>query len=300
MLFKELLSYSRKESTQERRSRNAGTGQSFFKGDQMINDMANDPYRTTKGVQGMMNNVFYFIFAQKEPDYTSMIMSTYGCLMEQGKLQSRRMKDGAKTFSCYTQCFFNHFCYQHVVDDHNNIHMMDPCIEKRWSTMMWENRVCAFVLAISEVNAWLAGKHFLPHDRDAQNMTILNFRTQLAHEMMNDPFLHEPTIVNDRNERIEVVGQKRKSGRIAMETDHEFCTALVHPTKYLGNGKWILNDKQSHQRKQCTTRGCNQRARTSCSACSLGHWMCVNCWGIHMRAVGSNCSLTKANSASAS
>ena len=95
MLFKELLSYSRKESTQERRSRNAGTGQSFFKGDQMINDMANDPYRTTKGVQGMMNNVFYFIFAQKEPDYTSMIMSTYGCLMEQGKLQSRRMKDGA-------------------------------------------------------------------------------------------------------------------------------------------------------------------------------------------------------------
>ena len=67
----------------------------FVKGDQMINDMANDPYGTTKGVQEMMNNVFYFIFAHKEPDYTSMIMSTYGCLMEQGKLQSRRMKDGA-------------------------------------------------------------------------------------------------------------------------------------------------------------------------------------------------------------
>lgn len=57
---------------------------------------------------------------------------------------------------------------------------------------------------------------------------MLNFYTQLAHKMMYDPFLHEP-IVNDRNERIEVVSQKRKISRIAMETDHEFCTALVQP-----------------------------------------------------------------------
>lgn len=119
---------------------------------------------------------FYFIFAQKEPDYKSMIMmSTYGFLMEQGKLQSHRMKDSAKNFFQYTQCFSNHFCYQHVVD--NNFQMMDPCIEnKSWSTMVWEDRVCAFVLAISEVNAWLAGKQFLPHDRDAQNMTILDVK----------------------------------------------------------------------------------------------------------------------------
>ena len=67
----------------------------FVKGDQMMDDMTNDSYGTTKGVQGMMDNICYFIFAQKEPDYTSMIMSTYGCLMEQGKQQSRRMKDGA-------------------------------------------------------------------------------------------------------------------------------------------------------------------------------------------------------------
>ena len=91
----------------------------FVKGDQMMDDMTNDSYGTTKGVQGMMDNICYFIFAQKEPDYTSMIMSTYGCLMEQGKQQSRRMKDGAKTFFRYTQCFFNHFRYRHVVDDHN-------------------------------------------------------------------------------------------------------------------------------------------------------------------------------------
>ena len=49
-----------------------------------------------------MDNICYFIFAQKEPDYTSMILSTYGCLMEQGKHQSHRMKDGVKTFSVPT------------------------------------------------------------------------------------------------------------------------------------------------------------------------------------------------------
>ena len=157
---------------------------------------------------------------------------------------------------------------------------MDPCIEKRWSAMIWEYRVCAFVLAISEVNAWLARKHFLPHHHDGRNMTLLNFRTQLAHEMMNNPFLYEP-IVNERNEGIEIVGQKRKSSQIAKETNHEFCTAPAHSTKYLGNGKWILNDKQAHQRKHCTTGGCKERVHTCCS-CSLGHWLCVSCWGIHM------------------
>ena len=58
-------------------------------------------------------------------------------------------------------CPFNwHFRYQHAVDDHNNLCHGLPSVEDSWTTQQWEIQVFLFVLAISEVNAFLALRYF--------------------------------------------------------------------------------------------------------------------------------------------
>ena len=52
------------------------------------------------------------------------------------------------------------FCYHHVVDAHNNLRHALPSIEYTWVTDWWEFQVFDFILAISEVNAFLILHYF--------------------------------------------------------------------------------------------------------------------------------------------
>ena len=63
----------------------------FIKGDAMDSRMKDDAVGTTRVVKGLVDNVEYYIFDLKEPEYASKIMSTYGCLAEEGEEASRRI-----------------------------------------------------------------------------------------------------------------------------------------------------------------------------------------------------------------
>ena len=129
------------------------------------------------------------------------------------------------------QVFNNHFLYRHVVDDHNNFRMMDPCIEKSWRTIKWECRVFSFIIAITEVNAWLAMKYF-----SGLKLKLLQFRTNLARELIYNPWLQAPSAQSEEDDEVTVV-KKRKSGRISMNTHHEFCSAPPYGKKFTTDGK---------------------------------------------------------------
>ena len=45
--------------------------------------------------------------------------------------------------------------YRHVIEDHNNLSHSLPSIEDTWMTYWWECRLSGFILAFSEVNAFL-------------------------------------------------------------------------------------------------------------------------------------------------
>jgi hypothetical protein len=49
-----------------------------------------------------------------------------------------------------------HYKYCHAVDNHNNLRHSLPSIEHTIKTTCWEMCVFSFVLAVSEVNAFLA------------------------------------------------------------------------------------------------------------------------------------------------
>ena len=73
--------------------------------------------------------------------------------------------------------FANHYLYCHAVDDHNNHRHKLPSIEDTWGTHRWENRVFGFLIAVSEINSWLAFRYFVWHNND---MELLKFRKNLV------------------------------------------------------------------------------------------------------------------------
>ncbi len=100
------------------------------------------------------------IFCMKEEDYVIKLMSTCVALrsVEEGKTQQSVIENEQrvnKSFH-YTEHFFNHFKFCHQVDDHNNLRHSTISLEERISSKDWKIRVFMFILALVEVNAWLA------------------------------------------------------------------------------------------------------------------------------------------------
>ena len=94
----------------------------------------------------------------KEPDYVMSIMATYGTLNEMDDGETKRHYvdengDAQSTTFKYTELFYNHYKYRHVVDNNNNNRMQPIAIEKTWKTSWWPDRCFAFFLGVTTVNA---------------------------------------------------------------------------------------------------------------------------------------------------
>jgi hypothetical protein len=88
-------------------------------------------------------------------------------------------------------CPFNwHFRYQHAVDDHNNLCHGLPSVEDSWTTQQWEIQVFLFVLAISEVNAFLALRYFTFAKGTIPGCpTLIVFCRQLAWQLIRNSWI---------------------------------------------------------------------------------------------------------------
>ena len=120
------------------------------------------------------------------------MMSTYGSLIvKDGQRDSVRvLKDDTRTMKRfkYTEVVANHFKYRGAVDDHNG--KRHDCgsknglsLESTWTTNRWENKVFSFILAITEVNAYLAQQYFT--EREYKQV---EFRKKLAHQLVFNTF----------------------------------------------------------------------------------------------------------------
>ena len=86
----------------------------------------------------------------------------------------------------YTEVIANHYNYSGAVDYHNAY--MRDCgtnyglgLEETWKTTRWENRVFAFDLVVSEVNAYLSMIYF-----GELKMTQSQFRKKLAFQLIQN------------------------------------------------------------------------------------------------------------------
>jgi Transposase IS4 len=227
-------------------------------------------------LHGMLDNVPYDLFVMRDGDYNMKLMSTYGQLLpkENAKDKPRKLNTTGELIKIkYTEPFDNHFLYRHAVDDHNNNRHKDISIEETWVTHRWENRVFAFILAISEVNAWLAFRAFV-WKGGKDSLTLLQFRRKLANELLNNPFITRESCCDEAT---------HKSKRARVWLTHNFCTAPNHAKKYVG-GRWDCSAKTQYPQYVCNTHGCSARIRTYC-LCSPEVYRCKDCHGSHLMQV---------------
>ena len=85
----------------------------------------------------------------------------------------------------YTEPFYLHFRYRHAVDDHNNLRHQVPSLEETWTSCCWACHVFAFLLAVTEVNAYLTVRYFVWTQEEM--MTLIEFRHQLAWAPIKNP-----------------------------------------------------------------------------------------------------------------
>ena len=208
-------------------------------------------------------------------------MATYGSLeVDQNQELTSRLEtlpDGSKKKHefRYSETFMNHMSHRHHIDDHNNLRHQQPSLEETWRTQTWENRVFAFLLAVSEVNAFKYFVHFVWQGK--QQMTLHKFRKELALALIyNEEILKQ--LGEGESEA------KRKKRRVFDPREHLLMTAPVRACEY-AHGTWKKHPKLDYPNLTCKTSNCKNRVRTYCS-CHPGFWLCTGCWGNHRESVG--------------
>ncbi|KAG7361811.1 transposase IS4 [Nitzschia inconspicua] len=247
-------------------------------GDMMDQHMSAKQVGDVDSLKGHLDGVPYDLFCMKDTDYTMKLMSTYGSLVPSPKAPDKfRNVDGEVRKFQYTEPFENHYLYRHAVDDHKNLRHSDISLEETWVTHQWENRVFAFILAITEVNVYLAMRFFVWRCGDKPPMTFLEFRRQLAKALIYNEHMTHQDEDDDSSPRRSKRGKK---------TQHEKESAPSHARSYDGSN-WIFGAKDAYQRYTCKSPGCKKLVRTYCS-CSVGYWMCDACYVVHRIAVATD------------
>lgn len=242
-------------------------------GNRIINHFDNLAVGTTDRLPGNYENVKFDVFAMKEPDYVMMIMSTYGALTEHSdqKFSYRgSVATGDATKFKYKEVVANHYKYRGAVDEHNSKRHDGGTgdgigLEASWATTRWENRVFAFILGVSEVNAYL-GRSYYGSDMETQ----IQFRQRLAFDLI--------TYMDDIRES-SAVGISPERLRSRARRGHTLVTAPCW-SKFSG-GRWKKCLKAKYQKYKCRHPGCGKLCRTVCS-CSPEVWRCKNCFAVHL------------------
>jgi hypothetical protein len=206
-----------------------------------------------------------------------MIMSTSGSLANPpGSATTRTytLPNGTRTtvrFN-YAEPFYNHFKFRHQIDDHNKRRHFPISFEEiGWATKMWCNRVFAFLIAVTEVNAKLAWDYFRnePTCRPGSDPNgMIPFRQKLIQELLNNEW---------------VVREEEVSPRTTRPRRVSVYHQLQNPPKF--TGKWDGNAwskvATEYLQRVCS---CGKRTRTHC-ACSKLVFYCVDCFADHKREV---------------
>jgi Transposase IS4 len=237
----------------------------YIMGDEIKEHFGDKQVGDVDARRGTLNNTPFYVFAMKEPDYTMIMMSTYGTLNRVGEEKRRDVvQHGVRqriTFQ-YPEVISNHFKYRHMVDDHNSRRHSPISLEATWATKTWDYRVFAFLLAITEVNINLANSYFYTKE----TVGSLDFRKQLARALINNKYLRQETPEGARRSK------RRVSGK-----EHELLT-LPKNRKFLADR--VVPSAMAYPQFKC--HDCQKKRRTYCS-CSPGIIRCSDCYAEHVR-----------------
>lgn len=254
----------------------------LVKGDVIEKHMIEKDIGDTDCVKGKLGDVKYNIFCMKDSKFIMKLMATYGTLTVPSDQTEtyRNLRNGTRARFKYTECFANHYKYRHAVDDHNNLRHKVPSIEGSWHTHRWPTRVFSYIVAISEVNTFLALRFFSwtkTKTSSSKSPSLVQFRRKLALQLINNEFYKEE--LNERKSSEDKYQRKSKRQKIL---NHQLLTAPPHAS-FFSHARWTCQAKTMYPQYTCRTPGCKRRVRTSCQ-CNEGHWLCNRCFSRHIEA----------------
>ena len=134
----------------------------IFKGEDINRHFEDKTVGTSEQLPGVLDGEKFDLFCMKDNGYVMTLMSTYGSLqVKNSQRESVRDSNGEACKFKYTEVVANHFDFRGAVDFHNS--KRHDCgtkhglsIEETWRTTNWALRVFGFIIAITEVNAFLA------------------------------------------------------------------------------------------------------------------------------------------------
>jgi hypothetical protein len=211
----------------------------------------------------------YFLWNLKKPTYIMKMMATGEPLLANdscGEQKQRWTEGGVERvgFFRFLSQYDWHYKFRHAIDDHNNLRHALPLIEHTITMTRWEMRVLSFVLAVTEVNVFLAYRFVC---RPNPVPTLQQFCRKLAWELIKNKWLAREDL-----DELHVVS-----------TVHQLMVAPLHATKY-SHQRWVCNAKQPHQNYPSLFKKCGtppKRIKTYCSCCPT-KWICKFCHAAHI------------------
>ena len=215
----------------------------------------------TDTIHGPVDDVIYKLWGMKEYNY---VMATGGHLMADDTRKETVIRwkengeDRVKKFK-YKLPFDWHFRYRHAVDNQNNLRHALISIEDKYMTDWWECQVFAFILAISEVNAFFILYYFVYCGLRWEGMpTLLDFFGSWHGNLLT----------------IYRLDNGRGGGEFLSYFIHRLMTALRRARKY-HNRRWICTSQNSYQQYRCSFQ-CRKKIWTYC-VFNQGVWIYSDC-----------------------
>ena len=208
-----------------------------------------------------MHGTPFYVFALKEPNYSLLMMSTYGTLKKVGETRRRVVGQHQHLFR-YPEVISNHYAYRDAVDNHNALRMDPISLEETWKTIRWPLRVFQFLLAITEVNCKLAKEHLYKGGEESQQSFRKKFANELIHNEYREQRVYSPI--------------KRK---VNNNPDIEHQLIPLPPYKNF-NGSRIVKVKTRCVQRKCSCGA--TRCNTYC-ICSPGVFLCSSCFYAHVK-----------------
>ena len=194
-------------------------------------------------------------------------MANYGTLNEASPSPTKRYYkvNGVDTTTSfkYTETFFNHFEYCHVVDDNNHRQMQPISIEETWKTSFWSHRPFAFFLGVTTANAQYGYEYFGQHE----NESVLQFPQILAKEMIFNKWV-------PKGASSDSVSTPRRSKRAKVKE----CELLTLPPKKQFSGFKMVDSNANYNQWKCV---CGRYKRQTYCKCSPGFIRCPECYAEH-------------------
>jgi len=168
---------------------------------------------------------------------------------------------------CYTEQYYLHFMYQHLIDDHNAKMHAVPLIETSLVTTHWAMRVFRYLWATSEVNCFLGYKAFKWGGTEKMKGLESCWAVLLA--LVNNPHC------------VTSPEQVRHSRCTNSPTSmHKLSTYPLY-TSHWGGNKFEMKSVFKYNQFTYKTRGCKKKVHTYCD-CAPGEWLCHVHWRFTM------------------